>query len=401
MSRKPVRKLPRNIRLQQIHVVFLNMIFILPVIVPYYQDVIGIGFREFMIGEAIFSATVVLMEIPTGWLSDLWTRKRAMIVGSLFNCAGYAMLWLADSFFMAVAAQAVIAISVSLLSGTVSALVYDSLLEAGQEKEYRRLEGFRHGLGFYVLAVSCVIGGLLYSYSPRLVAFLSMATTLVSLGAACLMIEPARHKEPVHKNPFADMVKTMRYALHGHIEIAGIIVMSAVLFGATKALLWTQQPYYMLLGLPAVWFGVLTASGFLLAGFGGHFSHKLDGRYGNLPVLGAFMLWAFFVCVIAGAFPGLYAVPLLLTGSLIYGLGYPRVTGAINDRVSSARRATILSTANMMVHVLSIPLLFMMGQVESAHGIRASLLFVALALAVGGLVAGALVYRMRGRSFAA
>jgi hypothetical protein len=192
------------------------------------------------------------------------------------------------------------------------------------------------------------------------------------------------------------MARTMRYALHGHIEIAGIILLSAVLFGATKALLWTQQPYYLLLGLPAPLFGALTAAGFLMAGFGGHFSHRLDAKYGNLPVLGAFMAWAFFTCVVAGLFPGLYAVPLLLTGSLIYGMGFPRVTGAINDRVSSARRATILSTANMMVHVVSIPLLFAMGQVEAARGICASLLFVAAALA-GGAGAAFLLIRKMGK----
>jgi hypothetical protein len=290
-----------------------------------------------------------------------------------------------------------LAVSVSLLSGTVSALVYDSLLEVGQEKEYRRLEGFRHGLGFYVLAASSVAGGFLYAYSPHLVAFLSMATTLVSLVAACLMVEPARHREPVHKNPFVDMARTMRYALHGHIEIAGIILLSAVLFGATKALLWTQQPYYILLNLPAAWFGVLTAAGFLMAGIGGHFSHKLEGRLGDLGTLGAFMVWAFAVCVAAGLWPGYYAIPLLLSGSPVYGLGFPHVTGAINKRVSSARRATILSTANMMVHVVSIPLLFTMGQVEHARGIDASLLFVAAFLASGGTAAALLIKRMKKR----
>jgi hypothetical protein len=71
----------RNIRLLMLHNALHNMLFVLPVLVPYYKDVIGLGFREFLIGEVAFSAIVVLMEIPAGWLADVGQRRRVLVAG--------------------------------------------------------------------------------------------------------------------------------------------------------------------------------------------------------------------------------------------------------------------------------------------------------------------------------
>jgi hypothetical protein len=60
------RCMRRNILLLQAHTAFLYMIFVLPVIVPYYRDVIGLRFQQYMIGEALCSLVVILMEVPTG-----------------------------------------------------------------------------------------------------------------------------------------------------------------------------------------------------------------------------------------------------------------------------------------------------------------------------------------------
>ena len=397
MSREKT-KLPRNVRLLQVHAFFLNMIFILPVIVPYYRDVIGLGFREFMIGEAAFSAVMILMEVPTGWLADIWTRKHTMALGMAVNVLGYVWLWQADCFADTVIAQSILGVSLSLLSGTTSALLYDSLLEAGMESEYRKQEGFRQGLGLYVIAGASVLGGVLYQFNHQLPIILTAATSLGALAANLMMVEPGRHKEQGHKNPFVDVYQTMRYALHGHVEIAGIIMLSAVLFAATKTLLWTQQPYYIVLGLAPAWFGVLSATGFVLGGLGGHFGHALDGRFRNISVLTGFLGAIIAVCLIAGLWPGHHAIPLLLTGSMMFGIGWPRVQAAINKRVSSARRATILSTASLMIHVVAIPLMVVIGAVEKSGGITTALLFLAGALSVGGIAGLLLIKRMNGRA---
>ena len=374
----------RNVRLLQAHTLCFNAIFILPVLIPYYKEVIGLGFQEFLIGEAVFSAVVIFMEVPTGWLSDVWGRKKTLIASSVVSISGWVILWQANSFAMTVLAQGTLGIAISLLSGTNSALLYDSLLEEGSEHDYRRLEGFRHGLGLYTVGGAALLGGFLYDWDPQIPIMMTLSFNILALCFALGTIEPSRHREEAHPNPFVDMAKTIQYAVHGHVEIAGIILLSAVLFAGTKVLLWIQQPYYILLNLPLGWFGILTAFGFLLGGLAGHYGHLLKGGHGDRNLLIFLLSFLTGACLVSGLWPGWYGIPLILSGSLVWGFGFPRVQDAINKRVASTRRATILSAASLMMHVTSIPLFVLIGRVSESSGIAMSLLTLSGGLLVVG-----------------
>ena len=384
-----------NVRLLQAHTLCFHAIFILPVLVPYFQDVIGLGFQEFLLGEAVFSATVLLMEVPTGWLSDVWTRRKTFIASTVVSLIGWICLWQATSFAMVVIAQICLGTAISLLSGTNSALLYDSLLEDRTEHHYLRLEGFRHGVSLYSVGGASLFGGLLYTWHVELPILATIAFNVFGLFLTLFTIEPSRHRDQPHRNPFVDMVQTMRYALYGHSEIAGIIFISAGLFAGTKMLLWIQQPYYILLGLPVGWFGVFAACGFLLGGLASHYGHLSKEWNNDTGLLYVLLTLLVSVCVISGLWPGWHGVPLLLTGSLVWGYGWPRMQDAINTRVTSARRATILSTASLMKHIVSIPLFVIIGRVGDHFGIAWGLLTLAGGLLFCGGAAFLLIRGLR------
>lgn len=198
------------------------------------------------------------------------------------------------------------------------------------------------------------------------------------------MIEPVRHYKESEKHPIADMLATMKYALHGHKEIAGIILFATIVFTATKIMLWVQQPYYELLGLPEIWYGILTATGFLVGGLGGHLGHLCDGHVRNRTMFFCMLIMVVSACLIAGAFKSVGVIPLLLVGSVMWGFGWPRVQSAINMRVSSERRATILSTASLMISLAFIPIGPTLGLAADIWGIQAALTGLGLFILAGG-----------------
>src|SRR5688572_14890534 len=152
----------RNIRLLELHSVFLNALFCVPVLIPFYRDEIGLSFRDFLIGESVFAAVLILLEVPSGWLSDIWKRKHVLALSSVFWIVGLSILLLAENLLHAVLAQGIIGVSVSLFSGTNSAMLYDTLLAEGRTEEYSRLEGRRQGVGLYTVALTGIGGGFLY-----------------------------------------------------------------------------------------------------------------------------------------------------------------------------------------------------------------------------------------------
>ncbi|PZQ48283.1 MAG: MFS transporter [Micavibrio aeruginosavorus] len=365
--------LKRNIKLIKAHTVCSNMLFMLPVIVPYYNS-IGLTFRDFLIGEAVFSASVLLCEVPSGWISDVWRRKTTLMIGALLFVGGCCGLMLANGFWAATFMQVIFGVSIALGSGTNTALLYDSLADAGREEEYRRIDGNRHGAGIYGTAVACMAGALLFAVDPKLPLLFDAVIMIIAMIIVACIDEPHRHKKSVERHMFHDMWMTMKYALSGHPEITGIIILSTVIFATTKLMLWAQQPFYMMIGVPVEWFGFILTAAYIIGGIAAQFGHCLEKRFGNRTALGFTAGTLVASCFLLVMLPPLWiAMPLFLTGTLTYAICSPRINNAINSRVGSERRATVLSTANLMVHFLFIPSSVLVGYLSEHGGIQLSL----------------------------
>ena len=83
------------------------MPFVVPVLVPFFRDEMGLSFKDFMIGEAAMAAMVVLLDVPTGWLSDIWKRKHVLALGTVLLLIGNLLMLVAHNLVTAVSAQSV------------------------------------------------------------------------------------------------------------------------------------------------------------------------------------------------------------------------------------------------------------------------------------------------------
>ena len=364
-----------------------SSIFIIPVLVPYYQHQIGLSFQELLIGEAAFAATIVLMEVPSGWLADTLGRKRCLVLGFLLNAFCYLILWQASGFWGAVGAQAAIGVGISLISGADVALFYDRLAAAGQTSEFRRLEGLRHGLSQFGIALASVAGGLLYAWRPDLPILATVVAELTACAATLAVYEPPRSNGPRPRNPLTDIILTARKSFRERPELPYLYLFAAATFGATINGFWSQQPYYQLLEIPVAQFGLLAAIGFTASGLGGTFGHHLEKfwprRYVVL-ILVALLPPAYWLSAL---WPGWHGVVLLMIGGTIWGITGPLIQEMTNSRVGTERRATMLSLQSFGVRLTFIPISVVAGWLSEDHDIAAALLFLPLPVLLIGLPA--------------
>lgn len=364
-----------NIKLLNISAFLTGMLFCLPVIVLYYQDEMNLTFQDFLIGESLFALTVVCMEVPTGWIADTWGRRNAVLLGCFFAICGFTMLFLAKSFIPAVTGQMLLGMAVALKSGSTSALLYDTLLSAGRENEFQKREGLRHGMGLYGTGLSSAIGGFLYSINHMVPIALDAVLAAINFLVFLMIKEPQRHKYTAKHNALADMMFTIRYAMHGHKDVARLIIMIAIVFSTTKAFIWAQQAFVKSLDINEGIYGLMLACAMLIAGSASHFGHTIIKALQGTKLLLCFLLFVATICIISGALNNGLSLVLLMTGSSLWGFGWPRVQDSINALVGSERRATILSTAALAPQLLFIPLSLLMGHWEQSHGIQDALIF--------------------------
>ena len=376
----------RNIRLLYLFTLCVNSVFILPVILPFYQSQIGLTFHDFLIGESVFAAGLILFEVPTGWIADRWGRKHTMMAGAAWYIVCLYLLMTANSFWDTVVAQGAISLAICLISGANSAFLYDTLLSAGKESDYRRHEGFRFGLQLYGCAFASVVGAYLYTIAPTLPFQVEMGCLVIGAFCCFLMTEPERHKHIAPHHPLKDMKDTLVYVLAGHRDIAAIIILMTLVFSTTKIAMWSIQAYTSLLGLPESYNGWIIAIVMLIGALSGHFSHRIFPRLQGRQVLYAMLALLVVTLSLAGWLQSYLGLALLGMEAFVYGFAAPRVQESLNQMADSGRRATILSAANLTTSIGFIPFSQLIGLTTDHYGIGMALIGHAATLGLCAII---------------
>ena len=62
----------------------------MPIIVLFYQEN-GLSLRDVLTLQAIYSIAIIVLEIPSGYLADVWGRKNTIILGAILGTLGFAV----------------------------------------------------------------------------------------------------------------------------------------------------------------------------------------------------------------------------------------------------------------------------------------------------------------------
>ena len=109
-------------------------IVLIPVIVLFYQEN-GLTLQEIFILQAFFSLIIVVFEIPSGYFGDVMSRKYSLLTGSILAFLGYLVYSISYGFWGFLGAEFLLGLGASFISGSDSAMLYDSLVELEKENK--------------------------------------------------------------------------------------------------------------------------------------------------------------------------------------------------------------------------------------------------------------------------
>src|SRR6185503_1543708 len=109
----------------------------------------------------IYSAVIVLAEVPTGVFADRFGRRRSMLLGALAMVGACMLALQAHDFPTFAIAEALGALSIALCSGADTAYLYDLLAAHDRTHEYPRRESAASAWHLIGSAIAFAGGGLL------------------------------------------------------------------------------------------------------------------------------------------------------------------------------------------------------------------------------------------------
>ncbi|MGL4491423.1 MAG: MFS transporter, partial [Tannerellaceae bacterium] len=144
---------------------------VIPVIVLFYEKN-GLTLQDIFMLKSVYSIAAVALEIPSGYLADVWGKKKCLLTGSILFFIGYLVYALTGSFQAFLVAEVLLGIGQTLVNGADSALLYDTTLHFKKQDLYLRYEGRIMMIGNFAEALAGISGGLLAAYSIRMPFYL-------------------------------------------------------------------------------------------------------------------------------------------------------------------------------------------------------------------------------------
>ena len=359
---------------------FHAFVLITPVFVPLAQGY-GLSMTQILQTQAIYALTIACFEVPSGYIADVWGRKRAVLLGSLLNAVGFLWLLGAQSFADFLVYEVFLGLGISLISGADLALLDDSekLLEArgearaGSSKALSRLIAIEAGASG-VAGVGAAL--LLLGTGLQGLVVVQAVFSLVPLFLAFMLVETPRPL--LTQSHSANTRAILQLLLRGKpVVLWTSIAITAFGLFALYAF-WIYQKYWELAGVPVEHFGYIWAAFAITVSLAARYASYLELRFGwrtlllvtaALPVLGL---------VGMAAFGGWVGVMFGFAIQVSRGMSLTLFYDALNRRIPDDFRATVNSLVSLSVRSLFIVTGPLLGWSLDVLGMRTTLIALTL-----------------------
>lgn len=339
-----------------------DLVLLYPVYALLFADT-GLSAAEISSLFVIWSATSILLEVPSGALADAVSRRLLLIIAPLLSAAGYA-LWTAVPSYWAFAAGFVLwGAAGALASGATEAWLYEELDHLGAAGRYAGIMGRAQsaGLAAQLIATALAVPVLSAGGYPALGA----ASVLAHLATAAVALAFPEHRRtapgPADPEDTADPAEEQGFRAMLRAGLAEArrdrrVRYALLLIPAVTAVWGSLEEYTPLLaresGAPQTTVPLLV----LLLSAGGAAGGLLAGRAAGLGSRGlAAILAAAAITMIAGALSGHPAGFVALGVSFCgFQLATILTDARLQERITGPGRATVTSLAGLGTDVATI-----------------------------------------------
>ena len=337
-------RMRRNIRLLYVYM-FLNRLEMwLPIIVLFVQER-GFSLTQYTILDAVWYASTLLFEIPTGVVTDRYGRKISLLIAVLVQSLSLFIVAYAHTFGVIFIAYVLWGFGSSFETGTHDALIYDSLDQINRASDYRSVRGRMTSLAILAGALGSVLAGYLGGIRLALPILLTALITLLMFPLVLFMKEPeiTESMEPSH---LLHLKRSVQYLSNNRL-VSLLILYSAFMVTAVWGLYDFYQPFLSSLGIGVETIGLLYLFFRLFGVAGAQLSDPIFKKVGMSSI---YLIPLCFVISVLfmGFFNNPFVIAFIFMVFFLDGVRFPIINDLINQNLPSSRRATIISLGSVL-----------------------------------------------------
>lgn len=365
---------------------------VMPIAVLFYQGN-GLSIKEMFVLQSIFSISIVVLEVPSGYIADVFGYKKTLIAGSILGFLGYSIYSISYGFVGFMIAEIVLGIGNSLISGADSALLYDSLLDCNKQNDYLKYEGRMLSAGNFSESVAGICGGLLAVASIRYPYYFQAMVAFFAIPAAITLVEPQSSKTRIEAS-WAQIFRIVRYSFIDEPRLRWNILLSSFIGTATLAMAWFVQPWLIRSNVDIKFFGIIWTVLNLLVGIAAMFAYRVKRGIGRHSLIVLFVLMSALGFILAGWVYSLWGLVFFVMFYIARGLAEPVLKDDVNRIAPSETRATVLSVRNFSIRIMFALWGPFVGWIADKWSLGDALLICGFTLLAAGLVSTTVLFKV-------
>ena len=314
-------------------------------------SLVQVGFAE-----TVFHIVSLIAEIPSGMFADIFGRKKSLILSCIMSMMSAVVRGFIPGFAAVCVSVGFSALSYNFISGSDSAIAYDSLLEEGQENKYDKYISTQTAVYRISNGLATLFAGVAVIMGNRNAQILSLFISAVNMVFLLFL----RENKVILKKSGDSLVKRIKDVykgsflfLKGNRKVAGLIFRNALVGGIDVLLLFFLQAKLPMTGIPDWTLGPLL----FIMSMGGILG-ALAARKVKKTTLGKLFIFCISLALIGlvSEFTGVWY--LMTIGGFVTAFADDliqiRSDIALNQMVPAEQRATLISVSSFCFSCIMI-----------------------------------------------
>lgn len=329
----------------------------------------GLSIIEIAILTIVFSITIIVLEVPSGALSDRWVRKHVLSLSILASIISLLMFATSDTFIRFAFGILFAGVAFVCNSGTNTSILYDSLKEVGATtlfEKYLATRRIMYGAGF---AIASLVGGWLANkYGIAITIWATLFTLIPALLLCASLREPKFTKTTGELTYFSHIGFTAQQLTRNKFSL-NVIVLSIIIMTTNILIEDYSQLYYFAVGFSLLTIGILSFfEGIkeMVANYAG----SLISKFNNLSLMyGLFLILMFGSLLLSAVYQNIIGVIGLFIASTMFFMIDVPLLGNFHKQLDSSIRATSESFLNLVTELSKMILAIVFASIANVYSI--------------------------------
>ncbi len=291
----------------------------------------------------------LVLDVPAGALADILGKKKMVLIALTASSIGTLLIASTNNWQNIFIGWMITQFGFAFYSGSMEALVYDTLVELGEEDRYNKIISRDQIILLLVTAATTFVGGYLYVIHERIPQYLWSVGNFLALGTAFFLIEPKI--DSVHftfANYFGQLSTGLKELLHP--KLRRYFLFFFILLGTYYIFSWgfIKPAMANSFGFHAKEQSILFAVLMLISAGAISLLPKLRNKisdFAGILILTAVVAAGFFFASLPIGYLGAFSIFAIIVGG---EMAYPWISTVINHNIPSKYRATTLSTISLL-----------------------------------------------------